>query len=93
MDNISNITNSISQKFGIKIEKIYLLYITSLEYNYQRKNEIHNILKSKKINCIFYSINEDYFTSDFENDLQIFFPTESTEIYQKSNIYVEQIFK
>ena len=69
MDNIINITNSICQKFGIKIEKIYLLYITSLEYNFQRKNKIHNILKSKKLNCIFYSINEDYFTFDFENDL------------------------
>ena len=92
MENISNITNSISQKIGIIIEKIYLLYISSVEYNYQRKNEIHNILKSKQINCIFYSINEDYFTSDFENNLQIFLPTESMEIYPKSNIYIEQIF-
>jgi len=90
--NMENISNSISQKFGFKIEKIYLLYISSLEYNYQRKNEILNILKSKQINCIFYSINEDYFTSDFENNLQIFLPTKSMEIYPESNIYVEQIF-
>ena len=69
-----------------------MLYISCVEYNYQRKNEIHNILKLKKINCIFYSINEDYFTSDFENNLQILLPTESMEIYPESNIYVEQIF-
>ena len=69
-----------------------MLYISCVEYNYQKKNEIHNILKSKKINCIFYSINEDYFTSDFENNLQILLPTESMEIYPESNIYVEQIF-
>ena len=44
------------------------------------------------INCIFYSINLDYFTSDFENNLSIFVPTESMEIYPKSNVYIEQIF-
>ena len=57
LKNVSIITNSISQKLGIDIEIIYLLYISSLEYNYQRKNEVLKILNSKMINCIFYSIN------------------------------------
>ena len=92
INNVSVITNSVNQKFGINIEKIYLLYLSSIEYNYQRKNNILKILNSKMINCIFYSINLDYFTSDFENNLSIFVPTESMEIYPKSNVYIEQIF-
>lgn len=89
---ISIITNSISQLLGINIEKMFLLYLSSVEYNYQRKDEVLKILKSKKINCLFYSINEEYFTYDFGNNLTIFLPTESMEIYPESNIYVEQIF-
>ena len=92
LKSISTITNSISQKLGIDIKKIYLLYISSLEFNYRRKNEVLKILNSKMINCIFYSINDDYFSYDFENHLTIFLPTESMEIYPESNIYVEQFF-
>ena len=68
-----------------------MLYISSAEYSYQRKNKIQKILKSKQINCIFYSINEEYFTSDFENKIKIFLPIESMEICPTSDIYVEQI--
>ena len=54
---------------------MFLLYLSSVEYNYQRKDEVLKILKSKKINCLFYSINEEYFTYDFGNNLTIFLPT------------------
>ena len=89
---ISIITNTISQILGINIEKLFILYLSSVEYNYQRKDEVLKILKSKKINCLFYSINEEYFTYDFGNNLSIFLPTKSMEIYPESNIYEEQIF-
>ena len=92
MINISVIYNSINQKLGIDIKKIYLLYMSSVEYNYQRKTDIDDILNSKMINCIFYSINLDYFTSDFENNLSIINPTESMEIYPNPNVYINQIF-
>ena len=89
---VSIITNSISKELGITIEKIYLLYISSFEYNYSNKENVFKILNSKEINCIFYSVKNDYFTSDFENDLSMLLPTTSMEIYPNANEFVHQNF-
>ena len=88
---ISIITNSIFQQLNINIEKIYLLYISSLEYNYSNRENVFKVLNSKEINCIFYSIMKDYFTSDFEKDLTQLLPTSSMQIYPNiNNEYVQQ---
>ena len=90
ISSVSIITNSISQKLDIKIEKIYLLYISSFEYNYSNRERVFKILNSKEINCIFYSVKKDYFTSDFENDLSMILPIASMEIYPNADEYIQQ---
>jgi len=92
ISSVSIITNSISQKLDITIEKIYLLYISSIEYNYSYREKVFKILNSKEIICIFYSVKKDYFTSDFENDLSMLLPTTSMEIYPNANEFVQQNF-
>ena len=91
-ENLSKITNAIGTEFKIDISKVYVLYISSVEYNYPDKNAVLKILNSRQINCIFYSINEDYFTSNLGNTLDTCEPTTSMEIYPNSQEYIEQIF-
>ena len=90
ISSISIITNSIFKQLNINNEKIYILYISSLEYNYSNREKVFNVLNSKEINCIFYSIMKDYFTSDFEKDLSMILPTNSMQIYPYTNEYVPQ---
>ena len=90
---VSKITNSISQNFGINIKTIYLLYLSSVEYNHSNKNNVFKLLNSKEIKCIFYSVMKDKFTSDFKNNLEVLFPTTSMEIYPNANEYVKYSYR
>ena len=53
--------------FNENINKVYLLYISSEEYNIDRKKTVKNILDNYKINCLFYSVSRGVFSFDFEN--------------------------
>ena len=46
-ENLSIITNAIGKEFKIDISKIYILYISSVEYNYPDKNVVLKILNSR----------------------------------------------
>ena len=43
------------------------MYISSEEYNIDRKKTVKNILDNYKINCLFYSVSRGVFSFDFEN--------------------------
>ena len=62
--------NNFNKTFDYKIEKVYLLYISSEEYNIQRKKSVKNILGKNEINCLFYSVSHDSFSFDFENEIK-----------------------
>ena len=66
------ISNLFKEKFGIELKNIYLLYITSYEYNIGNSNII-NILTKNKINCLFYSVQNNIFSFDFAFN-KLFFP-------------------
>ena len=87
VNSVSIITTKVSEKFGINIQTIYLLYISSIEYNYSNKDSVFKLLNSKQIICIFYSIMNDIFTSDFKNELSILLPTKSMEIFPDTKEY------
>ena len=79
-------------KFEVNINKIYFLYISSYEYNINRKEDVLKCLNSKQINCIFYSIFEKIASFNFKdsiidiplNDSYIIYP------YAKNRVYLKQ---
>jgi len=94
LNKVSIITDIVNKKFKISLDKIYILYISSVDYNYSNRNTVQNLLNSHRINCIFYSIKEDYFTSNFKNILSNnFVPDQSMEIYPTADKYIEQDLK
>ena len=88
--NNENIIKIINKNFNISITKIYLLYISSWEYN--QPEYTFKILKSNKLNCVFYNITEDYFTFNYSNVLNKLEISSSFEIYPKSQNYTEHFY-
>ena len=86
---ISKITNAVNKKFGIDLNKIYILYISTVEYNNRNSFEI---LNNKKINCLFYSVTKDNFTTNFKDIIFSFEPTESCQIFPPSDKFSPQIY-
>ena len=91
-EKVSIITNIISKKFGISLEKIYLLYISTYEYNYKDRTKVFKMLNSKSINCLFYKLTEESFTYNFEDILYEYNVSESNQIYPINNKYDAQYF-
>ena len=81
--------------FGITLKAIYLLYISSFEYNFNRQEEVFETLKNNEINCLFYNVKKNYFTFNFiekKYDFELN-DNEAYKIYPYSNknfIYKEQ---
>ena len=58
--------NSLYKNTNEKAERVYFLFISSVEFNYQNKEDItENILANQRINCLFYSVKFDNYTMDF----------------------------
>ena len=52
------------------INEIYILFISSIYYNYDRRDSAINILRKRKLNCIFYSLRKDLFYFNFKDDIR-----------------------
>ena len=78
---ISSVTDPVKKNLKIDLEKIYILYISTVEYNNRYSFEI---LNKNKINCLFYNVTNDYFTTNFKDKIFNFIPSESCEIYPNS---------
>ena len=49
------------------INNIHLLYISSIDYNYNNRVNAINTLKNNFLNCIFYSVKNDFFSFNFRD--------------------------
>jgi hypothetical protein len=67
------VLNNFKKAFKNKsIKNVFLLYISSEEFNTNRRATVHNLLKNNQINCLFYSVKNNSFSYDFKekiNDL------------------------
>ena len=86
---ISSVTDPVKKNLKIDLEKIYILYISTVEYNNRYSFEI---LNKNKINCLFYNVTNDYFTINFKDKIFNFIPSESCEIYPNSEQFFPQIY-
>ena len=84
-----NIIKNATLNIGINIDKIYILYISSVEYN---SKLAFKILNNKNINCLFYNVTQNYFTSDFKNIVDDF-KSLSGEIYPQLEEYTAQYYE
>ena len=85
----TNIIRSVIKKeFQISIDKIYLLYISSFEFN-DKPEKAFKILNLNRINCIFYNMTNDYFTSNFKTILNKIELNPSFEIFPDDKNYTE----
>jgi len=60
-DSSKKISDLFLNKFNIKINNIYLLYITSYEYNIKNEKLVDK-LKKNELNCLFYSVENNIFS-------------------------------
>ena len=72
-----NILQLFWETFKIKIDSIYLLYISSYEYNYNNEDLI-DILSNNLINCLFYSLEKNIFSFELKNK-KLLFPIATLE--------------
>ena len=87
-----NALNSFNLITNEKVKNVYLLYISSVDYNYEnRKKVMENILSNNNINCLFYSVNYDNFSMDFGNFIKEIQCKDSFMIIPQLNLYEEQI--
>ena len=77
IESSENISDLFLKKFNIKIDNIYLLYITSYEYNINN-NQLIDILCENELNCLFYSVQKYTFSFIFVWN-NLFFPINKLE--------------
>ena len=82
--------NSFESIFGIKLKRIFLLYISSFIYNNKRKEEVFDILKKKKINCLFYSVAKNYFSYNLKKKIIDLEENVSYQIFPNDNFSYEE---
>ena len=87
-EKVKTILNAL-EKLEIKVNKIFILYLSSVEFN---TKEAFKVLEKKKINCLFYNITKNIFTSNFKNDTKDF-KSLSSEIYPKVKEYKAQYYE
>ena len=85
----SIITNICRTKLGIDIDKIFILYISGFEFN---NKSCFRILNNKKVNCLFYKIKENSFTTNFKN-ITLDIKSLATQIYPNVPEYVTQYYE
>ena len=85
--------NNFNLKFNEDIKKVYLLYISSVEYNIKRKATVGKSLAKNKINCLFYSVSNDLFSFDFGEKIDNLIFDDSFMILPNLNEYKVQKFK
>ena len=75
------------------IENVYLLYISSVEFNYKKKASVINLLAKNQINCLFYSVSNKYFSFNFEDKIKDIECTDSFLLLPEMKNYISQDIK
>ena len=82
------------QKFNLlmnsQVSEVFLLYISSIFYNYDNRKDAINVLTKKRINCIFYSYITDSFYFNFRDRVTDFNLTNSLLLIPDSGYYEAQ---
>ena len=90
LKNYDNVKLKFENKFKVKIEKVYLLYFSSYNYNINRKKKVFKILKDKKINCLFFNVITEEISFDFINNINKIELNDSFILFPKKQKYVPQ---
>ena len=72
------------------ISEVYLLFISSVFYNYDIKEKAIETLTNRKLNCIFYSLRKDLFYFNFKDDISEIELIDSYILLPSIKDYVEQ---
>ena len=75
------------------IKNVYLLYISSDEYNINRKITVKNLLNKHQINCLFYSVTDNNFSFNFEENIDDIKCDDSFMLLPRIKDYVAQNIK
>ena len=94
IESSKNVLNKFRKTFDDNsIENVYLLYISSEEYNIKKKQTLINILTKKQINCLFYSVTKRDFSFNFEDKIDDIECTDSFLLLPELKNYKEQGIK
>ena len=87
-----NALNSFKKKTNEMAERVYFMFISSVEFNYKNRKYItEKILTKKMINCLFHSVKLENYTMDFRNDIKNIECKSSFMLIPNMNIYEQQI--
>ena len=84
--------DSFNKLFNEKVGEIYLLYVSSIYYNYDKGEEIFQILSKNYINSIFYSLKLDKFYYNFNEIITKIESNNSYMLIPSSGMYTQQTF-
>ena len=83
--------NSLNELTKLNISEVYLLFISSIYYNYNNKEKVVNILSNKEINCIFYSLKKNQFYYNFRDTIREIEMNPSYKLIPFSENYINQL--
>ena len=93
-EHCSKALENFKKSFDINnIENVYLLYISSVEYNTTRRKHVSSILEKYEINCLFYSVADDYFSFNFQEQINELKCEDSYMILPEIKNYIKQDIK
>ena len=87
-----NALESFNKLFNEKIGEVYILYVSSIYYNYENGEQVFQTLSKNKINSIFYSLKLDEFYYNFDENIKRIKPDNSYMLIPTSEYYTEQKF-
>ena len=90
IEKISLITFAVKEQLDLIVDKFYILYISSAEFN---DSNTYKILKNKKINCIFYNISENYFSWNLKDKIFYIEPAPTFQLFVDPKEYIPQEYK
>lgn len=88
----NNALESFNKLFNETVGEVYLLYISSIYYNYDKGEEIFKILSRNRINSIFYSLKLDEFYYNFDENIKTIECDNSYMLIPTSEYYSDQKF-
>ena len=75
------------------ITDVYLLYVSSEEYNVTKKITVKNLLVKNQINCLFYSVRDKKFSFNFKDEIKDLKCEDSFMLLSKTHKYQIKDFK
>ena len=84
---LTSFNNLINDNIG----EVYLLFISSIFYNYDIRKQVIEDLTKKRINCIFYSLINDSFYFNFKDDINEIQLNNSYMLIPSNQFYTPQI--